>query len=182
MKIFEFIDKMAMLKRWNQVNCNKTESVLEHTGFVAVYALYLCKMHDLDVGAVLERAVVHDFEEIITGDIPTPTKYANPIITAAIDEVSKSAARDVSNMYFSGTIFYTWENAKNYSTIAGKAIALSDCAAVAYKIRQEFLGGNEYFLEYIPNTLNALSKMRAKFDGSFEEEIDELITMLGELV
>jgi HD superfamily phosphodiesterase len=60
--------------RWNIVATIRNQSLAEHTFNVVFIARAICKEAGLSDSDVIKCALEHDLDEIITGDIPTPTK------------------------------------------------------------------------------------------------------------
>ena len=77
-KLFSVSQGMSAIQRYSQLHLLKSESVMEHTGFVCLFTYTLCEEINsvsspndkLDVGMALQKAIVHDIDEVITGDIP----------------------------------------------------------------------------------------------------------------
>lgn len=159
MKIFEFIDDLSNVRRWSHAYCHKEESVLEHTAAVAIFALSIGAEVGAKMATVLERALLHDMEEVITGDIPNPTKYHNPQITKEIKEFEAVAAADVASRYFDSWALRVWHNAKD-SSLEGEIIKIADAAAVVLKIEQETSLGNLSFNQYEENVWNSLYQIK----------------------
>jgi len=181
LKIFKFIDDLSNLSRWSQAYCAKNESVLEHTGFVALYSLSICYKYKIHPDQVLIKALVHDVDEVITGDIPTPTKYANPKILSEIRKLEDDAAKLISDELFEGKIFKKWKDSKDLNTDSGCIIAIADCAGVVYKIWQEVNVGNKSFLQFIVNIERALYSLYDNVKPIYRDEIKILLRLLGEL-
>jgi 5'-deoxynucleotidase len=181
MKIFDFLDRMSNITRWSQMYCSQSESVLEHTAVVAFFGLLIADKYKLNKAVILEAAIVHDMDEIVTGDIPTPTKYANKEITESIKALETAAARDISYTIFdSDDIFNAWLNAKD-SSLEGDAIRIADAAAVVFKVRKELNVGNRTFYEIVPNIKKALTKMEGRVNPLLVGEIEDLIHILIDL-
>ena len=148
-KIFSTAQKMSAIRRYSQIHLLKEESVLEHTGFVCLFSYLLC--HELntkatnnltetmDIGEVLCKAVVHDIDEVVTGDIPRPTKYFNSETKKVFDKMAKIGMTQVVNQLEMQNIntFLNWEKAKDGKE--GKIVALADLASVVYKIWDEMI-------------------------------------------
>ena len=64
------------VKRWTIVNTTRNQSLAEHTFNVTMIARAICKVHGIDDVEVMKACLAHDLDEILTGDIPTPTKIA----------------------------------------------------------------------------------------------------------
>ena len=147
---FEVIDSMSAITRYSQAHNITRESVLEHTAFVAIFSMSICARVGHDPSTVLKRAAVHDIDEIITGDIPTTTKYANLEIQKAIREIEIKGAKKAITKLFTkhgDHIFEYWDDAKD-DTIDGWILRIADTGAVVYKMQQEASLGNRTLLKY----------------------------------
>ena len=71
------------VKRWTIVHTSKNQSLAEHSFNVCMIARAVCKHMSMDDTNVIKGALVHDLDEIRTGDIPTPFKKA--ALTQGID-------------------------------------------------------------------------------------------------
>ena len=179
MKTFEFINKLANVRRWSHAYCHKEESVLEHTAVVAIISLSIGQQLGADMDILLKRALLHDMEEVVTGDIPNPTKYHSPNITKAIKDFENVAAREVSTKYFGDWAYEIWYSSKDNS-LEGQIVRLADIAAVVYKIRQEVDLGNNLFSEFEENVWNALFKMKTECDHRLVQIIHDFMdTLMG---
>lgn len=68
--------RASVVKRWHIVDTCKSQSVAEHSFNVCLIAQEICKLCNkeyLASGAIM-YALHHDIGEVITGDIPSPTK------------------------------------------------------------------------------------------------------------
>ena len=101
---YAMLSRMKYINRWGLMNNTKYENISEHSQQVAVLAHALVLIHNKRFGGSLnaERAallaVFHDATEIITGDMPTPIKYANPEIRDVYRAVEHSAAQRLVQM------------------------------------------------------------------------------------
>jgi 5'-deoxynucleotidase len=96
---FAYISRMRYITRWSLMRNSYAENIQEHSHMVAVLAHALAVLRNryfggnLDVGAVAVAALYHDASEILTGDLPTPIKYANPAIRDSYKAI-ESVAQD----------------------------------------------------------------------------------------
>lgn len=70
--------RASSVQRWNMVATARSQSLAEHSFNVAIIACRIAELsglHEL-VPQVMVEAINHDLTEVITGDIPTPTKKA----------------------------------------------------------------------------------------------------------
>jgi 5'-deoxynucleotidase YfbR-like HD superfamily hydrolase len=80
-------------------------------------------------------------DEIITGDIPRPTKYYNKETRKAFETIEKAGVKKVGNNLGlteeNSNFFKNWENSKQGKE--GEIIRLCDLASVVFKIREEVM-------------------------------------------
>ena len=60
--------------RWHIVRTVRPQSLAEHTFDVVMIARAIAKIAGIDDYERIKAALLHDLDEIVTGDIPTPTK------------------------------------------------------------------------------------------------------------
>ena len=143
--INETAGKMSAIDRYSQTRLMNPESVLEHTGFVCFTCLMIADElmaagEHIDLGKLMASAAIHDVEEVIVGDIPSPTKYSSNHVTVGIKAFEEQSAKEL----LSERLFGIWKDAKQGKE--GFIVELADKLAVVYKIQQETL-------EYGNNTL-----------------------------
>ena len=94
---FAMVSRMKYIDRWALMRNTEKESLDSHSKEVAVIAHALAvignkrfgKSYNADRAAVL--GLYHDAHEIITGDMPTPVKYDNEVLTTAFKAVEEAA-------------------------------------------------------------------------------------------
>lgn len=86
---------LSVIPRWSVVWTLTRDTVSNHSYFVTLYARNIAKLIQWDgsIEDLMFRALVHDAQETITGDIPSPTKQeiiddrrAASFIQAKMDE------------------------------------------------------------------------------------------------
>ena len=91
------LSRLKYIERWALMRSSRPENLGEHSLEVAMIAHALCVIGNQRYGRHLdaERAALvgmyHDASEIITGDMPTPVKYANGTLREAYRAVEDSA-------------------------------------------------------------------------------------------
>ncbi|MBQ1597099.1 MAG: 5'-deoxynucleotidase [Lachnospiraceae bacterium] len=94
---FAAISRMKYINRWSQMRSSREETLSEHSLDVAMIAHGLCTIANVRYGKHLDAnkaaliGLYHDASEIITGDMPTPVKYANEDIRDAYKAVEAKA-------------------------------------------------------------------------------------------
>ena len=73
MKINDIL-RASGVTRWHIVRTVRPQSLAEHTFDVCMIARAIAKIAGVDDVEITKAALLHDLDEIVTGDIPTPTK------------------------------------------------------------------------------------------------------------
>ena len=95
-QFFALMGRMKYINRWGLMRNTRTENICMD---VAMIAHALGVINNVYYGGSLNpdrlalMGMYHDATEIITGDMPTPVKYYNPLIRNAYKEV-ESVAKD----------------------------------------------------------------------------------------
>jgi 5'-deoxynucleotidase YfbR-like HD superfamily hydrolase len=102
--LFSVVHDLSAVQRFSRIRMVHPENVLAHTGMVCVFAYAIGRslqgkaprdLKPLDMGAILGRAVAHDMDETITGDIVRPTKYFSETLR---DELRKLEGTGIDNI------------------------------------------------------------------------------------
>ncbi|HXH83243.1 MAG TPA: 5'-deoxynucleotidase [Candidatus Tectomicrobia bacterium] len=94
---FAYLSRMKFIRRWGLMHSTYPENVQEHSLRVAqiAHALALIRNRLYDGTVSPERVAVlalyHDASEVMTGDLPSPVKTANPEIRAAYHALETTA-------------------------------------------------------------------------------------------
>ena len=95
---FAYLSRMRYIGRWSLMRNALPENIQEHSHMVAVlaHALGVIRRDVFHVPCRPEEAAAvalfHDSSEILTGDLPTPIKYANREILDSYREIEDRAA------------------------------------------------------------------------------------------
>lgn len=104
---FAMMHRMRYINRWSLMRNTQPENIQEHSLQVAMIAHALVEIRRLyfaegrppvDKAQVVLLAMYHDASEILTGDMPTPVKYANPAIRDAFKAVESVASDKLLSM------------------------------------------------------------------------------------
>ena len=97
--LFSILSRLKLIQRWSLMRSTVPENVQEHSHRVACIAHALAVIGSRVFGKRInaERAALlglyHGAGEALTGDLPTPVKYANPELRDAYAKI-EDAARD----------------------------------------------------------------------------------------
>ncbi len=179
-KLFSVSQGMSAIQRYSQLHLLKSESVMEHTGFVCLFTYTMCEeinsvspdAHKLNTGNALKKAIVHDIDEVITGDIPRPTKYYNDDSIALFEKMAEAGIDQIINELQIDDLDMKNDWKQSKSGREGAIVAFADLSSVVYKLWEEIimLGNRKLFRQ---------SKEVSKYMMNFEKKIkdDSLFTM-----
>lgn len=156
--------------RYSLLYQSKPESLAHHITDVSTlsYLLALQLIHECDeelnVGLLLEKVLVHDFDEVLTGDIPRTTKYYSEEGLTALREVASDAMKVLASTVPGGArLEDTWKSAKQGKE--GMILEVSDMICVSRKVVTEFsMLGNGYFLKVAYEMGRNLDELRNELD------------------
>ena len=192
---FALISRMRYISRWGLMRSAIPENVQEHSHMVAVlaHALGLIRRDifgvSCDVGTLVCAALYHDAPEILTGDLPTPIKYHNAVISEAYHEVERAASDKLINMLpvelagefrplISGEV---GDDLKPLLKCADRLSAYVKCVEERKAGNHEFLSAERQTLERIRSMgLAEADYFLDNFMPAFEKNLDELGTMSKE--
>ncbi|MBR6406199.1 MAG: 5'-deoxynucleotidase [Lachnospiraceae bacterium] len=188
---FAYINRMKYISRWGLMQGTQTENDMEHTMQVVLlsHALSAIAKERLGLDPDLEKVVLiaayHDVSEVITGDLATPVKYANPRIKEAFHDIEDVAVEKLLSMLPEDLkpgfepYLRPDKDSREY-----RIVKAADKLSAYLKCVEELKFGNREFAsakESIGKQLEALSKelpelriFMDEFAGSFELTLDEL--------
>jgi len=162
MKINDIL-RASGVKRWHIVRTVQPQSLAEHTFDVVMIARAIAKVAAMDDYEITKEALLHDLDEVVTGDIPTPTKQR---------------ARDNG-----------WELNNLYKSVTGQEIIpdealvihLADKLADLYWLWMHALGphSNQVY-EIMANTYNEFIHSESIPDYIREAALEVQVQMLSE--
>lgn len=175
---FAVMSRMKYINRWGLMNNTKTENICEHSLVVAMLSHALVVISNKRYGTSLnpEHAamlgIYHDASEIITGDMPTPIKYFNPVISEVYKQIEHVAEEKLVSYLptdlqddFKGLLTVSDEDKEYipYIKAADKLSALIKC------IEEEKVGNKEFSKAHA-TIKKSLSDMNLPYVNAFLEE------------
>ena len=153
--IFNFLERMKMLSaitRFGTLPFRNKESVSEHSFNVAFIAM-LISDHEPELKAnnelILRRALMHDFPETITSDIPYQIKhrYSDGKLAEALNEIENDL---IENEIFDELptnikVRYIEISKMSKDTLESKIVKAADAIDVVLTAMKEINLGNKYF-------------------------------------
>mgnify|MGYP003553078900 FL=1 len=150
---YAMLSRMKYINRWGLMRNTRNENLCEHSLEVAYVAHALGIINnelfggDINAERLAVLGMYHDVTEIITGDMPTPIKYYNPLIRDAYKEVEQVAEEqmlsgispDIRERY-RGVLLETEEEAELW-----KYVKAADKISAYIKCMEEKKTGNRDF-------------------------------------
>lgn len=167
-KISAFIlnRRLAQIKRYHATPLQQNETVAEHSFYVAMIARALCSViptQKIDVLEVVEKALVHDIEEMFTGDIIQPYKYYDPKLKNLIDKINDTMVKKAFEGLppkLASHLTFLWSDYHQHKKIEDKIVKIADkLSLVAYCLEQIQLG-NQFMKPILDNGLAMLSEYK----------------------
>ncbi len=139
--------RLKYVTRFSTCRTLHKESVAEHVYFTILYAQILgCWIENvydvrINFGKLLFKALIHDLEECITGDIPRDFKHSHPLLNKTIDNFAgegfKLVVKDILQNEIEEEIWFnTWYTAKD-DTLEGKIVTFADFLSVISYVYEE---------------------------------------------
>lgn len=138
------------------------ETVAEHSFYVAFFTLVLGSEHNenikgtdarkINIERAVTKALLHDLEESVTGDIINSYKHCNRDLKTKMDienlNVCATVCRGLSAHSSVNALVYTrWRFAKDPGTIEGKLVNFCDWLSWLSLLHKEFSMGNKIAIE-----------------------------------
>ncbi len=186
---FAMLSRMKNIDRWALMRNTKTENICEHSHDVAVlvHALALLRNKRFGGQVNVERCVLlalyHDATEILTGDMPTPVKYDNPVLRAEYGRLEQVAANtllaklptDLEPEYRALLLLDAPEEEQRLVKAADKIAALIKCLEELKQGNREFGKAREATEASIrAMSLPAADCFLEEFLPAYELTLDEL--------
>src|SRR5438093_5512755 len=141
----------AHIKRYHTTPMFAQESVAEHSHFVAMITRIICYAlqeagQSVDVLRAVDLAMIHDYEEAISGDIISTFKHSEPELTdllqrltdKAIDQVFETLPEDLGAYYTD-----LWRR-HNAGSVEGQIVTVADKLAGLAFTHEQLRMGNQF--------------------------------------
>lgn len=156
-----------------------SESVAEHSFFVAYITAIISHLlknegEMVDSQKAVTMALVHDMEEIYSGDILGPFKHYSPEVAAAIRKVNQEVIKDAfSDLPEDLALHYIslWNEEGAGETIEAQVVKVADKLSLISKCAEEIKVGNEFFREMYEDTLRSLLEYEKPWWRKIKERI-----------
>lgn len=156
--------------RYSSIPVSQYENIIEHTGYVAIFAAMIGRKLGVGndvLGAVAMKALVHDLDECVTGDVVRTFKYSSPEFKDAVDKASREMASTALDLEVRDLLVVTERMGR--STRKGQLVKdivkAADFMSLYQYMRREAARHNFEIIPYYKRMLEDFSHM-AEADSS----------------
>lgn len=174
--------------RYSGTKMVENESLATHIyetqmlGYMIIYHLINECHEDINSSIYLEKALHHDLEESVTGDVARPLKYHNKDVRYELQNIAVEIAYDLYMKYFNADYFHLWSEAKEGKE--GYILKVVDMLTVVNKaIKEVSFLNNMYFLRVCHEVTHYLKEIYSHIEESpLEQEAsrDYILSLLKE--
>lgn len=160
-----WLRRMAYVTRYSTQPMLHKQNVPEHCFFTAMLAYFIAmdmSKRGIKVSPELAvtKAILHDLEEALTGDIVVLVKYYTQEMHDEVTKVGQEMLWDalIRDLGFDigAEVWEAWNNAKD-KTLEGRIVAFCDLLEVTGYVKEEILMGNKRAEQIETNVKNLLS-------------------------
>ncbi len=183
--VLGFNRRLSNIERFNTRPRIQKESVATHSYFVSLYASLLADYaikqgQTVDVAKAIKKALLHDIEESVAGDVKKPIKALmldayNKIADISVKTILEHLPDEVKDEYLDLAL-HTPETGEGDFESLIVSIA-DDISGVVYS-KEEMNMGNNYFRHVLQDYMKRLRKKcdGTCFEGMYEDLEKELIS------
>lgn len=182
LKLLKLAERMRHIRRYSGVVLITNDFLLEHTHEVGLLSALMMLsyqdngwMDDLNPGVVIAKALVHDLDEAIYGDVIRPVKYGVEGLRQCLEDLSREYLQNFFP-YLTGL----WTRAK--SGESGALVKFADLLSVLLEIYEERTLGSSYILKTTkdyPIYMNQLSEFFQSRRGPLWNRLSQLSEEAG---
>lgn len=166
----EFYD-LADSERWQGFRFMRKDTTAEHSFFVALFGLFICKaleLHPEETAKVLKLCLLHDFDEIYTGDVRHPFKYNDfngDKVRESLHNYSRHRLEGLPDNIYTDILKEIPRLQSNDRLY--KICKLCDWMSMYYHLEREMSCGNKTVEKHLKYCLRAIEKLGKDFESLF---------------
>lgn len=167
-KIFR---QYSSIRRYSTIHTSKDENIAEHSASLALLAIIIWNKlpdnykNEINIKEISYFAILHDCDEIITGDIPRPTKYSSLEMEESCKQVALQAKKILINSF--GEIFMHIDYIEYLLKMESLFLKSIDFLCVLYKCHWEIELGNLDFMDILPELSIYCEKIKNSEIGKY---------------
>lgn len=141
------VNNLRNLTRYQAAPRVSSESVAEHSFFVAAYVLKLHDFYDFNLEKALRMALLHDFNEVFISDVPFPIKSKY----GSLNKELEKAEFAINTEHISREFAEEMEEFNNMTSVEGIIVELGDVLSVVSYSKHEIGLGNSNYMKDVYN-------------------------------
>ena len=182
---------LRYVTRYSNCRTIHKENVAEHQYYTAFYALMLAEYvrltNTVDVGVVLSRAIMHDFDEIWTGDVVRPVKHHNVKLSKQIESIGAQMYQEEFVYKTTGSVpmrsqLKRFRELAKASDTEGRIVKFADYLSVLSYLDQEIRSGNRLIMGNVTCLAEYTKEFVSKDFDFIRPLVDEAQKMVQELL
>ena len=202
------LNRLRYMGRFSTSHVHHRENVAEHSYYVVLYSFMICCHLQLTgyiteddkgrqfVNEVMIKALLHDCEESVTGDMPRPFKYKHPGVRALLNQAATHEVRGIAKRLFPWEreselgpkkahnnlwegITKAWSASKENQT--GAVVAFADFLSVLSHLMLEIEASNWTMRQHYECTLEYAETFRSSTYDFIRDLADEAIDLVKEI-
>ena len=174
--------RMDEVIRYSGIHSTKPETLSQHIIEVQLISLKIAHLIEVVSNVVinkellLSKALLHDLDEVVTGDFPRPIKYWNDEIRNGVDSISRQVIHRMSELEFgSDYVERVWDLAKLGKE--GLVIKTVDLVVVAKKALEEVAIYHNYaFIKVLYEVKDYLLELHSTLGNIIDKSKDSDLT------
>ena len=171
MSLYKSNRRLSTIYRFCTVPKIRSESVAEHSYYTAYYTMLIAdRIEGIDKEKAIRMALLHDVEEVKSGDVPHTTKEEYPEFDESLEKMNATIINDV--LENDEKYINIWKEQRNGSSEESKIVMLADVISVLIYSKEEKNMGNQYMEEVYDKILKRLKYFVSKNEKyKFIEEL-----------
>lgn len=175
------INNLRNLTRYQAAPRVSSESVAEHSFFVAAYVLKLYDFYEFNLEKALRMALLHDFNEVFISDVPFPIKSKYKGLNKELEKVEY----EVNCEHISKEFAEEMKEFNDMSTAEGIIVELSDVlSVVSYSKHEIGLGNSKYMKDVYNKAIPRYTRILTKAEPFLRENMttDIILNEIGKFM
>ena len=170
---------LAHVMRFSATPQHFPESVAEHSFYTAYIVSLLCDLSEqkgvkLNREKTITMALIHDTEEMFSGDILTPFKHYSSEVKEIIQKVNRKVIPQIfENLSENMRKKYItlWNDESTGKSMEAQMVKVADRLSLLSKCAEEVKVGNGYFEGIYENQLKLLQKYNAPWWKKIRDQV-----------
>ena len=172
------VNNLRNLTRYQAAPRVSSESVAEHSFFVAAYVLKLHDFYNFDLEKALRMALLHDFNEVFISDVPFPIKSKYKGLNRELEKAEYEVNKEMISDEFANEM----KEFNDMSSPEGIIVELGDVlSVVSYSKHEIGLGNSAYMKDVYNKSIPRYTRILTKAEKYLREgyTTDSILNEIG---